>query len=275
MEHGPAGKRIDAGGVDTNYHDIGEGFPVIFLHGSGAGVTGWENWHGVMPVFAKEYRVLVPDIVGFGLTSIPARFEPGIKAWVRHLTDFMDALNVPKAVLVGNSFGGALALAAALKHRERLERVVLMGTPAGDFVRAERAGSSWHYEPSIENMGKLLRNFPYDPSWVTDEMIRQRYEISLKTDSTPAYRKLFPEPSKTSEPTVIRGIPEDKLDAIETPMIVLHGREDRMVPVECAKRISSRCANADLHIFAKCGHWVQIEKKESFVSVTKQFLSGL
>ncbi|CAG9263012.1 alpha/beta fold hydrolase [Paraburkholderia caribensis] len=272
---GPAGRRIDAGGIDTNYHEFGEGFPLILLHGSGAGVTGWENWHGVMHDLAKQYRVIVPDIVGFGLTSIPDGIELNIKIWVRHLIDLMDALNIQKAALVGNSFGGALALATSMRHGDRVERMVLMGTPAGDFVRADNAGSSWHYEPSLENMGKLLRHFPYDPSWVTEDMVRQRYETSLKTDSTLAYRKLFPEPSKTNEPKVIHGIPEERLDSIQTPVLVLHGREDKMVPVECGWRIASRCANADLHVFSKCGHWVQIERRTSFIKLTVDFLTSL
>lgn len=273
--HPAIGSSVVAGGIRTNYHDVGTGYPVILLHGSGAGVTGWENWHDVMPLLARQFRVLVPDIVGFGFTERPAGIQYNIKLWVRHLLDFMDALKIDKAVLVGNSFGGALALATAMRNAHRIERIVLMGTPAGDFQRVTTDTGSWYYEPSLENMGALLRRFPYDPSVVTDEMIRTRHEVTVSAGGMEAYRKLFPEPGKVGEVKTIKGIPEADLQKIETPILALHGREDKMVPVECGIRIAMNCPNADLRTFSKCGHWVQIERQDEFLGHTADFIADL
>lgn len=274
IDHPAIGKFISAGGIQTNYQEAGEGFPVICLHGSGAGVTGHENWHGIMPELARDFRVIAPDIVGFGFTERPADENYNIKVWTRHILDFMDALNIEQADLIGNSFGGALALALAMRNPQRVRRMVLMGTPAGEFVReSSNAGSSWHYEPSEENMATLLRAFPYDPSHVTPEMVRQRYQVTVYAGGMAAYRKLFPEP-KQDGPQTVKGIPEERFRTIENPILVLHGREDRMVPVICGRRIAENAPNADLHVFSKCGHWVQIERQREFVELTRLFLRG-
>lgn len=267
------GKSIVAAGHTTNYHEMGEGPPLIMLHGSGAGVSAWENWHLVMPTFAQRFRVIAPDIVGFGLTERPQDVKFSIKIWVQHLVGLMDALDIPQAAVVGNSFGGALVLATALSNPQRLSRLVLMGTPAGEFERVNRS-SSWNYEPSIDSMKELLRGFPYDPSIVSDEMAQGRYDVSKRTDSRDAYRKLFPKPDETQATTKVRGIPAEDLERISHPVLVLHGREDSVVPMECGLRIATRCPNAQLHVFGKCGHWVQLEKQHDFTHLALHFLAA-
>jgi 2-hydroxy-6-oxo-octa-2,4-dienoate hydrolase len=247
---------------------------MILLHGSGAGVTGWENWNGVMHEFARSHRVLVPDIVGFGFTERPEGTQYSIKLWVQHLLGFMDALGVEKAVLVGNSFGGALSLATAIRNAHRVERMVLMGTPAGEFAQRASNARSWYFEPSLESMRELLCTFPFDTSVVTDEMVRLRYEVSLLAGGMAAYRKLFPEPGKAGEIKTVKGIPEEQLRGIATPILVLHGRDDQRVPLECGLRIAQCCPNADLHVFGNCGHWVQIERREQFLLEVQSFIGA-
>lgn len=273
--HPAIGRFVVAGGIRTNYHDVGEGRPMVLLHGSGAGVTGWENWHGVMPDLARHFRVLVPDIVGFGFTERPEGSQYGIKLWVRHLLDFLDALGIEKPILVGNSFGGALALALSLRNAHRVERMVLMGTPAGSFPQRAAMARSWYYAPSLENMAELLRSFPHDPAIVTDEMVRLRHEVSLLAGGMEAYRKLFPEPAPGGETRQVKGIPEEDLRSITTPVLALHGRHDARVPLECGIRIAQSCQHADLHVFADCGHWVQIERRAQFLQQTLGFLEDL
>jgi len=275
MDHPAIGKSIVAAGLKTNYHEAGRGTPLVLLHGSGVGVTGWENWRGVMPALADEFRVLVPDIVGFGFTERPPGAAYNIKLWVQHLLGFLDALAIEKAVLVGNSFGGALALAVAMRNAHRVERMVLMGTPAGEFQQTSGSGRSWYYEPSIENMRQMLHDFPYDPAVVTEEMVRSRHEVTQLMGGLEAYRKLFPEPGKEGEIKMVRGIPEAELEKIAVPALVLHGREDRRVPLECGLRIAARCQNADLHVFAKCGHWVQLERRDAFLAQLNAYLADL
>lgn len=269
--HRAQGKSIVAAGVKTNYHEMGSGPPLILLHGSGSGVSAWENWHRVMPAFSERFRVLAPDIVGFGLTERPSEAKFNIKLWVNHLLGFMDATGIDKASLAGNSFGGALAMATALSNPHRLSRLVLMGTPAGEFERINKS-SSWHYEPSLESMTDLLKGFPYDPACVTTEMVAERYAMSLLSDSKDAYRKLFPQPDEVATTTTVKGIPVKDLTRIVHPALVLHGREDRIVPKECGLRIAENIPDAELHLFGKCGHWVQIERQQDFIRLSMDFL---
>lgn len=271
--HPAMGLTVQAAGLSTNYHEMGTGFPMILLHGSGAGVSGWENWRPVMPALARHFRVLAPDIVGFGFTERPPGQAYTLKLWVQHLLGFMDALGIDRAVLVGNSFGGALALATAMRNAHRVERIVLMGTPAGEFEK-EISPNAWFYEPSLENMDKLLRQFPYDKSIVTADMVRLRHETTVHAGGVEAYRRLFPEPGQPGEKRVVKGFPEESLRGIEVPILALHGREDQMVPAECSARISAWCPNADMHVFAKCGHWVQLERPDEFVALTTRFASS-
>lgn len=271
INHPAIGKSITANSVRTNYHDLGEGYPMVLLHGSGAGVTGWENWHGVMPELAKHFRVLVPDIIGFGFTERPEGTKYSIKLWVHHLLGFLDALEIEKSILVGNSFGGALSLALAVRNAHRVDRMVLMGTPAGSFTQRSAMARSWYYEPSLVNMTELLRTFPYNPVFVTNEMVRLRHEVTQLAGGMEAYRKLFPEPSTGGQTREVKGIPPEDLRTITTPILALHGQHDERVPLECGIRIARECPNADLHIFANCGHWVQIERKEDFLAQTLAF----
>ena len=131
MDNNPEiGNSVIANGIRTNYHDqgAGKGSPVLLIHGSGPGVTAWANWRLTMPALATNFRVLAPDMVGFGYTERPAGVQYNMENWVSHILGFMDALGIEKAHVVGNSFGGGLALALAIRAPQRVDRLVLMGS---------------------------------------------------------------------------------------------------------------------------------------------------
>jgi 2-hydroxymuconate-semialdehyde hydrolase len=107
------GKSIVAAGLRTNYHDLGQGFPVLMIHGSGPGVSAYANWRLVMPELAKDRRVIAPDMAGFGFTDRPASAVYTMDGWVAQGIGLIDALDLAQVDLVSNSFGGALSLALA------------------------------------------------------------------------------------------------------------------------------------------------------------------
>src|SRR5689334_4833991 len=104
------GQTADAGGIKTNYLEAGEGPAVVLIHGSGPGVTSYANWRLVIPALAEDFRVLAPDMVGFGFTDRPSGVEYGVQTWADQVVGLMDSLGIERASLVGNSFGGAIAL---------------------------------------------------------------------------------------------------------------------------------------------------------------------
>ncbi|MFK0033696.1 alpha/beta fold hydrolase [Pseudomonas monteilii] len=267
-----AAKTLLAAGHNTHYHDVGQGDALFLLHGSGPGVSGWANWAKSVPSFSDRWRVIVPDIAGFGYTEFQEGTKYDIKLWVSHLVGIMDALDIPKASFVGNSFGGALAIGLAVFAPERVDRLVLLGTPAGDFEQTPGLRGAWEYEPSPENMRELMSLFPYDPRLITDEMVQARYEASARPGAQDALRKLIPKPAADG-PTTVKGFPAAALAKITAPTLVVHGREDRVVPPQCGLLIANSIPDADLHLFGRCGHWVQSEQPRRFVALVRDFLS--
>lgn len=267
------GSRITAFDIDTNYHDAGHGPAVVFLHGSGPGVSAWTNWKRVMPEFATDFRVIAPDMAGFGYTERKDGLAYDIKTWVKHLIGFLDALGLERVSLVGNSFGGSLSLAAAARFPERFERIVLMGTPCDKFMMTPGLRAGWDYVPSRENMRTTMAHFPYDPAFITDELVEDRYQASLIPGAQEGLRKLLAKPNEDGE-TPLSGMPESVVANIEHPTLVLHGREDRVIPVEMGIRLGRVMPNADLHMFGKCGHWVQAERHDDFVALARRHLQA-
>ena len=123
------GKSLVMDNCATNYHDVGEGAAVLLVHGSGPGVTAWANWRLNMPELAKRFRVIAPDMFGFGYSDSKGRIEDK-QIWVDQLVALLDNLGIDKVSMVGNSFGGGITLAFMIAHPDRVERAVLMG-PAG------------------------------------------------------------------------------------------------------------------------------------------------
>lgn len=270
VDNPAVGLTVQAAEHRTNYFDLGSGEPVVLLHGSGPGVSSYWNWHDVMEPLADHCRVLAVDIAGYGYTEFVPDAAYNIKVWVRHLVAFLDALDLRSATLVGNSFGGALALATTVKHPERVNRLVLMGTPAGEFERTSNLADGWRYEPSLENMRTALEKLPYDPAVVTDDLVRARHEASIRPGAEEAYRKLLPEPKEGSD--VVRGVPEALVRAIEQPALILHGREDGSIPVDVGYNLFRWLPNVEAHLFGKTGHWVQAERSQTFVDLIVDFL---
>lgn len=267
--HDGRGRVIRALDLDTNYHDVGVGAPVVLLHGSGPGVSAWTNWKRVISELATDFRVIAPDMAGFGYTERNPDLTYDIKLWVKHLIALLDALELPRVSLVGNSFGGSLALAAAARFPERFSRLVLMGTPCDEFMMTPGLRAGWDYTPSRENMRAAMTHFPFDASAITDELVEDRYQASLIPGAQDGLRKLLIRPNDEGD-TPLSGMPEKVVAGIQHPTLVLHGREDRVIPVEMGLRLGRAMPNAEFHMFGRCGHWVQAERFEAFIALTRR-----
>lgn len=267
------GLRIDVDGIGTNYICAGEGPPLILIHGSGPGVTAYANWRGVIPDFAEHFTCFAPDTLGFGYTDFPADIAGfSMDRWVAHLVGFMDALGIAKAHFIGNSYGGALTLALATGHPERVEKIVLMGAAGLPFPISEGLEKVWGYQPSLEAMRELMTIFAHDPALVKDEIVRSRFEASIRPGAQEAYSSLFPEPRQPWLDALATA--EADLQAMPHPTLAIHGREDVIVPMAQSIRFAQLIPNAELHVFGNCGHWTQIEKRDRFVALVVPFLLG-
>ena len=255
-------RSVVAAGIRTNYHDAGLGFPVLLIHGSGPGVSAWANWRLVMPELAKRSRVIAPDMVGFGYTDRPAGQSYSMDAWVSQAVDLLDELHIDQADLVGNSFGGALALALAIRHPQRVRRLVLMGSVGVKFPITQGLNAVWGYNPSLESMRKLLEIFAFDRNLVNDELARLRYEASVRPGFQESFSAMFPEPRQRWVDAMASG--EEDIRALPHQTLVIHGREDQVIPLSNSLTLASWIPRAQLHVFGQCGHWTQIEHTASF-----------
>jgi 2-hydroxymuconate-semialdehyde hydrolase len=262
---------IKTGTFKTNYHDVGKGRPVFLIHGSGPGVTAWANWRLVIPELAKQFRVVAPDMAGFGYTERVDGYGYTMDNWVQHAVDLMDALEIQKTDLVGNSFGGALSLALTIKHPERVNRLVLMGAAGVSFELTEALDAAWGYEPSFENMRKMMDYFAYNRNLVNDELAQLRYEASIQPGFQETFSQMFPAPRQQG----IEALASDPLDIkkIAHQTLIIHGREDVVVPPITSKTLFELIPNSQLHMFGCCGHWTQIEHNARFNKLVMDFFA--
>lgn len=265
------GKSIHASGLLTNYHDAGTGSPVMLVHGSGPGVSAWANWRLLIPVLAKTRRVVAPDMSGFGYTERKPGAVYSLDQWVEHALGILDALDIDQADLVGNSFGGALSLALAVRHPERVRRLVLMGAAGVDFELTPALDTIWGYTPSIANMRALMDLFAFDRSLINDDLARMRYEASIQDGFQESYGSMFPPPRQRSIAALASA--EDSIRALPHETLLIHGREDKVIPLSNSLRLGQLIARSQLHVFGRCGHWTQIEHSARFATLVENFLA--
>ena len=262
---------IQTGNFLTNYHDTGSGFPVVMVHGSGPGVTAWANWRLIMPELAQDRRVIAPDMLGFGYTERLAGVQYGKEIWVQQLKDLFDALNIEQADLVGNSFGGSISLAFAIAYPERVRRLVLMGSVGVPFEITEGLNNVWGYEPSFESMRKLMDTFAHSRELVTDELAELRYQASIRPGFQESFSAMFPAPRQRWVDALVS--PAEKISQLPHDTLIIHGREDKVIPLSTSTQLFSLLQHAQLHIFGECGHWAQIEHSGRFSRLLRDFFS--
>ena len=265
------GRSIKAAGIETNYHDVGEGFPVLMIHGSGPGVSAWANWRLVMPALAEQRRVIAPDMAGFGYSERRGVRDYNMDAWVDQAVGLLDALGLAQADLVGNSFGGALALALAIRHPQRVRRLVLMGSVGVPFTITPALDAVWGYQPSIEEMRHLLDLFAWDRNLVNDELAKLRYEASVRPGFQESFSAMFPAPRQRWVDAMASR--EEDIRALPHETLVIHGRDDQVIPLSNSILLADWISRSQLHVFGRCGHWTQIEHAARFARLVGDFLA--
>lgn len=264
------GQRIACGSVITNYHDVGAGAPVLLLHGSGPGVSAWANWRLTIRDLSSSYRLIAPDLAGFGYTEVPPGMPFSRQAWLDQIVGFLDALGLERVHVIGNSFGGSMALALAIARPERVDRLILMGSVGVAFPITEGLDAVWGYEPSIDNMRRIMDYFAYDQSLVGPELIRMRYEASARPGVQEAYASMFPAPRQRWVDAMSHA--ESDIRGIAAPTLLVHGRDDQVIPLATSLTMLNWIDDSQLHIFGRCGHWTQIEHADEFARLVAGFL---
>lgn len=264
------GRSITAAGILTNYHDMGEGFPTLLIHGSGPGVSAWANWRLVMAPLAERMRVIAPDMAGFGFSERRDDIRYDMDTWVSQAVGLLDALGIEQANIVGNSFGGALALALAIRHPGRVRRLVLMGSVGVPFEITEGLDAVWGYTPSFENMRRIMDYFAWDRGLVNDELAELRFRASIRPGFQESFSRMFPAPRQRWVDALASR--EEDIRALRHETLIIHGRDDQVIPLQTSETLLRLIERSQLHVFGCCGHWTQIEHASRFVRLVGDFV---
>jgi 4,5:9,10-diseco-3-hydroxy-5,9,17-trioxoandrosta-1(10),2-diene-4-oate hydrolase len=258
-------------GYRIHYHEAGSGPPVVFLHGSGPGATGWSNFRGNYPHFAEGgFRCIVPDTLGYGYSSKPEDVKYTVPFLVEVLQSFLTEIGVDRCTVIGNSMGGAMAMQFALDHPSMVDKLVLMA-PGGLEERETYMAMSGiqtmiksiYGKAGItrDGMKKVFSLQLYDESLITDEIIDQRFQIA-ETQPMVVFSSL-------RVPNLA-----ERLSELTCPVLGLWGVNDNFCPVSGADRIAKNCADARVMTINRCGHWVMVEHRDVFNRLVLDFLQN-
>jgi len=273
VEAVPEGKYVDVGnGITMHYHEAGGGDRgvILFVHGSGPGASGWSNFKGNYPFLAEHgYRTIVPDTMGYGYSTKPEDGAFSLDNVAAQYKALLDALGVARATVVGNSQGGAIAIAMALNYPDLVEKLVLMA-PGGleareTYMEMEgiKAMIRVLYKEGIskETMRKIFTLQLHDESKITDEVIEERYQVAMTQH-------------KDNIARIRVANQEERLSEIQCPVLCFWGANDKFCPSSGASKIASRCANSRTMLISSCGHWVMVEYAKLFNELTLTFLNN-
>ncbi|MEZ3161606.1 alpha/beta hydrolase [Microbacterium sp. BWT-B31] len=278
-------RRIQTGAFTTSFLDSGAPASggdevVVLLHGGGPGANATTNWRGFIPGLSDRYRVIAPDIYGWGDTDHPAEGEaPGsMTAWVRERVNqilaLLDALGIDRAHLVGNSAGGALSLWITATAPERVIDLTLMGSAGGQMAHPTpevMRMASFYKDASREGIEALTRWFVYDEDTLGSsiaEIVEERYAEVHRPEVKRSFLSMYQAPTSPAEMT----LPPSALRRIRHRVLLVHGREDRFVTPDSSVYFNQQLENSQLHVFDKCGHWVQIERRDAMLLLVRAFL---
>jgi 4,5:9,10-diseco-3-hydroxy-5,9,17-trioxoandrosta-1(10),2-diene-4-oate hydrolase len=272
-EESQTSRYVDLAKVRIHYNEVGDGPPLVCLHGGGPGANSWSNFAANIPVLMRSYRLLLVDLPNFGKSSRLVLEGPPLTFLARVLDEFLGVLGIAKAAFVGNSYGGQVAIKTAIDFPARVESLVVIGSAPtvyslfapmpvegvkliGQYYRGEGG-------PTHAKMKQIISSMVFDQRFATEEVVRARYEASIDPELIRV----------NTAPPPIRQDLTAELPRVAAPTLVLWGMDDRAGALDVGLLMTRAMQNAQMHIFTKCGHWVQVEREGEFNELVLNFLA--
>ncbi|MBM4405246.1 MAG: alpha/beta fold hydrolase [Chloroflexi bacterium] len=270
-----AERTIQIEGHTVHYWEAGEGEPVIFLHGLGNSAF---NWRKNVSVVGERHRAITMDLPGHGRSDLvwfPYRLEDAS----RFVVAFMDALQLERVHLVGNSLGGAIALETALAQPGRVRTLTLVGSVGlgKEIAGFLRLGSlpllgEYGHRPNESSVRKLLRTLVHNPSAIEEAAVHEMLAFRRRPGAVGGILRMLRAgvTIQGQKKSVRRDI---RIAELKMPLFVAWGRQDPVAPVAHGERAAKLAQAARLKIFEECGHWPHLEQAEAFNGALLDFLS--
>lgn len=262
--------------------ETGTGPVLVMLHGGGPGASGVSNYHQNLPELARRFRVILPDQPGFGASYRPTAADLDQRSITEITADALfqalDALGIERFHLLGNSLGGAAALAMAQTRPERVSGLVLMA-PGGGWLPfgptpTEGQKEMFRYYngggPTEKKMANFIRTMVFDHKQFGADVVRARYESSLDESHIAFYHRYNAAFGKRHGMDPLWR----ELHRITAPTLLLWGRDDRTITLDGAQIMLRNIRDVQLHVFGNCGHWVQLERAREFERLVTDFLGA-
>ena len=259
------------GGYDIHLKETGEGPVVVFIHGSGPGASGHSNFRQNIDAFvAAGYRVILPDLIGYGASSKPEGIDYTLQLFTDTLYDALQAHGIERASLVGNSLGGGIALQMTLDHPEFSERLVLMAPgcvaereayfvmPGITKMVSSFGGPDFNLDEQRRLVGNLVH--PDFAPKIPDALVAERFAVARTQPKDVLVRMRTPDLSP-------------RLAEVRKPIFVLWGLNDEFCPEAHARLFLDNCEDVRAITFARTGHWVQVERANEFNRYVVDFLN--
>ena len=260
-------------GLNTHYLEAGDGDPVILLHGGEFGISAEISWEATIPALAECYRVLAPDMLGFGESAKVIDFNDGRGMRIRHIARFCDELGVRSAHFIGNSMGAVNLLVDATSQSPVLPmRSLVAICGGGDIQRNQHMQALYDYDATVPAMGRIVEALFHDPKYPADkEYVRRRYESSItpgawETLAAARFRRpgAAPPPAPSSRRTYGR---------VAVPALVVEGACDKLLPPGWAKAIADQLPGGRSAVIDAAGHCPQLEQPADVNALLLEFLA--
>ena len=268
-------RSVELPGAQVNYVEVGEGEPILFIHG----ISGtWQNWLENLPHFSADHRAIALDLPGFGTSPVP-EWEIGMASYGQMVHDFCEALGLQGTTLVGNSMGGFIAVEAATDEPVRYSRLVLVAAAGimntwNPEARATATAYFWSkFGGTIADNGQWIVSHPRSRQLALAPFFRypgkRRRELlfeQLAGGRCPGFGDALQ--------SLISHDIRERLPTIEMPTLIVWGLSDRVIPVAAGISYHRRIPHSRLEIFERTGHLPQLERPARFNALLDEFLSS-
>ena len=246
-----------------------DGMPVVFIHGSGPGASGTSNFSQNVDAFVEAgYRVILPDLIGYGQSSKPEGIDYTLTLFTDTLYEALSMHGIDKAILVGNSLGGGIAIQLVADHPEMVTKLVLMAPGCIEELDvyfampgiAKMRSSFGSPDFGPDDQRRLIESLGFDPVHVTDELVAERFEVA-RTQPKDVLARM-----KTHN---VR----PHLSKLTMPILLFWGRNEKFMPLTGIDYFFDACEDVRCITFNKVGHWVQLERTDEFNRYSLAFLN--